>query len=178
MSRIHFKGQPIGCPFFVCTHPSSGPFSSCQIPTHQVVPGRGRLVIASQVASRHCRLRSVSPLQVRLRLVIAGSVPYRHCQSNSVSSLPAVPVIVGPVPSSHCQSGFVSSLPAVTGNLADCKVDGCRRRALRAARAYAVHPSCRFLSRWVQLQCFKGSQWQGGAPIDFANLKKEHDLHR
>ena len=117
-------------------------------------------------------------LPVRLRLVIAGSVPYRHCQSNSVSSLPAVPVIVGPVPSSHCQSGFVSSLPAVTGNLADCKVDGCRRRALRAARAYAVHPSCRFLSRWVQLQCFKGSQWQGGAPIDFANLKKEHDLHR
>ena len=155
VSRIHFKGQPIGCPFFVCTHPSSGPFSSCQIPTHQVVPGRGRLVIASQVASRHCRLRSVSPLQVRLRLVIAGSVPYRHCQSNSVSSL-----------------------PAVTGNLADCKVDGCRRRALRAARAFGVHPSCRFLSRWVQLQCFKGSQWQGGAPIDFANLKKEHDLHR
>ena len=94
-------------------------------------------------------------LPVRLRLVIAGSVPYRHCKS-----------------------GCVSSLPAVTGKLADCKVDGCRRRALRAARAYAVHPSCRFLSRWVQLQCFKGSQWQGGAPIDFANLKKEHDLHR
>ena len=51
------------------------------------------------------------------------------------------------------------------------KVDGCRRLALRTARAYAVHPSCRFLSRWVQLQCFKGSQWQGGAPIDFDDVR-------
>ena len=47
------------------------------------------------------------------------------------------------------------------------KVDGCRRRALRAARAYAAHPSCRFLSRWVQRYWFQGTGGQGRAPIEF-----------
>ena len=47
------------------------------------------------------------------------------------------------------------------------KVDGCRRRALRAARAYIVHPSCRFLSRWVQRYWFQGTGRQGRAPINF-----------
>ena len=89
--------------------------------------------------------------------------------SRLLSSLPARfrLVIASQVSSRHCRPGCVSSLPAVTGNLADCKVDGCRRRALRAARAYAVHPSCRFLSRWVQRCWFKGTGRQGRAPINF-----------
>ena len=47
------------------------------------------------------------------------------------------------------------------------KVDGCRRRALRAARAYAAHPSCRNLSRWVQRYWFQVAGRQGRAPIEF-----------
>ena len=47
------------------------------------------------------------------------------------------------------------------------KVDGCRRLALRTARAYAVHPSCRNLSRWVQRYWFQGTGRQGRAPINF-----------
>ena len=111
---------------------------------------------------------------------------HRHLDPRTSSSLSALfqslsarncLVIASQVSHRHCQSGFASSLPAVTGNLADCKVDGCRRRALRAARAYAVHPSCRFLSRWVHCIWFQGTGRQGRAPINFekwgGNVSKE-----
>ena len=67
----------------------------------------------------------------------------------------------------HLDPRTSSSLPAETGNLADCKVDGCRRLALRTARAYAVHPSCRNLSRWVQRYWFQVAGRHGRAPINF-----------
>ena len=67
----------------------------------------------------------------------------------------------------HLDPRTSSSLPAETGNLADCKVDGCRRLALRTARAYAVHPSCRNLSRWVQRYWFQVAGRQGRAHINF-----------
>ena len=67
----------------------------------------------------------------------------------------------------HLDPRTSSSLPAETGNLADGYVAGRRERALRAARAYTVHPSCRFLSRWVQRCWFQGTGRQGRAPINF-----------